>query len=348
MRLSAIGDVVNTLPAVSALRAAFPRARLGYLVEDKARDLVLGHPDLDEVIVFPKARWKGRAFSGRTWGEASSYVGSLRAGRFDVLLDFQGSLKGGIHAALARIPVRIGFARGHCREGSHRFTNVHVAPTASRILRCRKFLELLRPLGITDPEIRWKLPSRTRSAKTVARYLLENGLGGADYVLLHPGTSLRGAAKRWPLARFAELARRIQRERGLRVLVAWGPGERSQAEEIVRESEATLALETRSLLDLAELLARAAAFVGADSGPLHLASAVSCPSVALFGPKDPAIYAPCNPRSRVVSPPSADLMADMGSIGVEDAYLALESLLQGLQTTPPSGLRGPARSARQA
>ncbi len=348
MRLSAIGDVVNTLPAVSAVRRAFPAARIEYLVEDKALDVVLGHPDLDGTIVFPKARWKAEAFSPRTWSHAASYLRSLRAGRFDVLLDLQGNLKGGLHAALSNVRTRIGFARGHCKEGSHVFTNVHVVPPSERILRARKFLALLAPLGITDPEITWKLPPRARSARVVTEFLRGSGVGDRAYAVLHPGTSARGAQKRWPLPRFAELARRIDRELGLRVLVAWGPGEAPMAREVVDGSGATLALETRSLLDLAELLGRAALFVGADSGPLHLASAVACPSVALFGPKDPEIYAPCNPRSRVVRKPGSDGTADMLAIEVGDALAAARELLAETATTPPGAARGPTRSALPA
>jgi hypothetical protein len=145
MRLSAVGDVVNTLPTVSATRAAFPEARIGYLVEDKAKEVVEGHPDLDEVTVFPNKRWRGRALSPTTWSEAAGHVRRIRDGEYDVLLDFQGNLKGGLHAALSGIPTRIGFARGHSREGSHRFTNVHVAPPSERMLRAQKFLTLLRP-----------------------------------------------------------------------------------------------------------------------------------------------------------------------------------------------------------
>jgi ADP-heptose:LPS heptosyltransferase len=138
------------------------------------------------------------------------------------------------------------------------------------------------------------------------------------------------------------------RELGLRVLVAWGPGEAPMAREVVAGSGATLGMETRSLLDLAELLDRAALFVGADSGPLHLASAVGCPSVALFGPKDPAIYAPCNPRSRVVRKAHGDGTADMLSIEIGDALAAARELLADGASTPPGAARGPTRSALPA
>ncbi len=348
MRLSAIGDVANTLPAVSAVRKGFPRARIAYLVEDKASALVQGHPDLDATFVFPRSRWKGRALRPGTWAEASRHVREIRAEKFDVLLDFQGNLKGALHAALSGVPTRIGFARAHSKEQSHRFTNVHVDPPDERILRARKFLALLAPLGIADPEIAWKLPPHDASRAAVDAFLAGAGLEGRRFAVLHPGTSARGAAKRWPIERFAELARRIPEALGLAVVVAFGPDERALAEGIVRGTGAMLALETRSLLDLAELLSRASLFVGADSGPLHLASAVACPSVALFGPKDPAIYAPCNPRSRVVRKPGPDGAASMLSIEAADALAAAAELLGEIGTTPPDAARDPARSVLPA
>ena len=150
------------------------------------------------------------------------------------------------------------------------------------------------------------------------------------------------------MERFAALAAALHAELGARVLVAWGPGERALAEEISRGSSATVAMETRSLLDLAELLARARLFVGADSGPLHLGSAVGTPSVALFGPKDPDVYAPSNPRSRVVRKVDARGRATMAAIEVADALDAARSLLADECATPPDAARDRARTARLA
>lgn len=348
MRLSAVGDVVNTLPSISAVREAFPRARLGYLVEDKAQQVVVGHPDLDEVTVFPNRRWRGRALSPATWAAAAGHVRRIRDGEYDVLLDFQGNLKGGLHAALSGIPTRIGFARGHSKEGSHRFTNVHVAPPSERILRARKFLTLLGPLGIESPRIVWRLPPRPESVEAVGAHLRAIGFEEGAYVLVHPGSSAVEPEKRWPAARFAELARRVRDQLGLPTLVAWGPGERSLAEEVALGSGAVVAMETRSLMDLAEMLARARAYVGADSGPQHLASAVSVPSVALHGERDPAIYAPCNPRSRVVRGWLPDGRPSTLGIGVDEAFEALRSVLEGSAPTPPGAGRGPARNALPA
>src|SRR5438045_9514503 len=97
---------------------------------------------------------------------------------------------------------------------------------------------------------------------------------------------------------FAQLAERIGRETPLRPVITWGPGERALAEEIVAGSrgQAMLAMETKNILDLAELIRSAKLYVGCDSGPMHLSSAVSTPSVALFGPMDPRPLGPYHPN----------------------------------------------------
>lgn len=325
LRLSAVGDVINTLPAVSAIRSSFPHAHVAFIVEDKAKDVVIGHPDLDEVIIFPRKTWSRPLRFFRTAGEVSGYLGAIRRRQFDVLLDFQGNLKGGMHAWLSGVPVRIGFARGHSNEMNHWFSTIRVAPYSEQINRVEKFLALLQPLGVPPSLGRYRLPPSAESERAVTAWLRSLALD--RYVVVHPGTSDYGKAKRWPLDRFAQLSDRIEAEARLKVVIAWGPGERPMAEEITRSSRATIAMETRSLLDLAELQRRASLFVGADSGPLHLASAVGVPSVALFGPKDPAVYGPYNPRHRVVYKPNGNGRGSMEAITVEDAFRAVASLL---------------------
>lgn len=331
VRLSALGDVVNTLPAVSAVREAFPAARLGFIVEDRCRDVVVGHPAIDRVYVYPRKRWQTDFFRFWRWGRLVSEVGAffreIRSERYDVALDFQGNLKGALHAWLSGSPERIGFARGHCNELNWLFSTHRVRPATERMYRVEKFLSLLAPLGIAPGRPHYVLPRSEESRTRARRSIRELGWAGGDYIVLHPGTSEFGKIKRWPIDRFGALARKLSAE-GHRVLVVWGPGERGMAEAIAKEGgpAVRVAMETRSILDLAELIAGARVFVGADSGPLHIASAVGVRSVALFGPKDPAVYGPFNPLGRVVYKPDGGGTASMEAITVEDAHAAVASL----------------------
>lgn len=329
IRLSALGDVVNTLPAVSAVREAFPGARLGFIVEDRCRDVVAGLSAVDRVYVFPRKRWQSDFFRFWRWGrlarEVAAFFREIRAEHYDVALDFQGNLKGALHAWFSGSPERIGFARGHCNELNWLFSTVRVRPATE--YRVEKFLSLLGPLGIAPARPRYVFPRSEESRARARRFLAEAGWSEGDYIVLHPGTSEFGKIKRWPVDRFHALARRLSSE-GHRVLVVWGPGERGMADAIAAEGGpgVRIAMETRSILDLAELIAGARVFVGADSGPLHIASAVGVRSVALFGPKDPAVYGPYNPLGRVVYKPNGSGTASMEAITVEDAHAAVTSV----------------------
>jgi ADP-heptose:LPS heptosyltransferase len=260
--------------------------------------------------------------------EATSFLHGIRREGYSIALDFQGNLKGALHALFSGARRRVGFSRGHCKENNHFFNNEHVVPPGGteKINRVEKFLSLVGHLGAPVNDPRYRLPETKDGRKRVDVFLAEHRL--ARFAAIHPGTSDFGALKRWPPERFAALAERIGRESGLRPVITWGPGEKPLAEQIVAGSggQALLAMETKNILDLAELIRSAKLYVGCDSGPLHLSSAVSTPSVALFGPKDPRTYGPFNPRHRVVL--KGDLGAgSMDAITVDDAFAAVKDLL---------------------
>jgi ADP-heptose:LPS heptosyltransferase len=161
----------------------------------------------------------------------------------------------------------------------------------------------------------------------------------ADPVVIHPGTSASTLYKRWPSARFGEVARRL-REAGWASVVTWGPvpGERESAEEVVAEARgaARLAPATFSVAALLALLSRARLFIGCDSGPMHLAALAGCPLVVVFGPTDPVENAPfsgvphrvlrhdvgCNPCRE-----GCPVRACMDAVGVEEVVEAALSLV---------------------
>ena len=326
IRLSAVGDVINTLPALSLLRRARPGATLGFLVEDRAADLLVGHPQVDHVHVFPRRRWRALGRSPRGWGrlaaELRSYAAEIRRVGYGVAIDVQGNVKGGLHALASGAPERIGFARGYDRELNHWLSTHRVVPPADRPHRVDKFASLLTALGIEDAERRWEFPSTAAFDGEVAAFLGAHGIGPREAVLVHPGTSGRGLGKRWPAGRFAELSRRIVRELGRPVIVTWGPGEEDLARSVAGPPRVVAAPSTRSLLALLALVRSARVFVAADTGPLHLAAASGVSCVALFGPKDPAVYAPYGEGHVVVYRPDG-----MRHITVDDVLAAVARIV---------------------
>ncbi len=273
VRLSAIGDVLHSLPVLCALREALPGAHLAWAVEGRAAELLAGHPALDELVELP-----------RRWLKRPGTVLDLRrriGGRFDVTIDVQGLLKSAVAARLSGAPLRIGLARPAGRELSPWLNNRLVAPTATHVVE--RNLELLAPLGIRPASARFELPERAEDGAT-ARQILAGLFGGRTVAILNPGAGW--PSKLWPADRFAAVARHLDSRHGLATLVVWaGSAERALADEIAASSAGgAQAAPATTLCELAALARRARLFVSSDTGPLHLAAAVGTPSIGLFGP----------------------------------------------------------------
>lgn len=290
VRLSAIGDVVHTLPAAAALRRH--GHEVVWLAERAARVLLADNPVVTRVLSPPPAR----RFE---LGGVRVALRAVRGERCDAALDFQGLWKSAAWARLSGARRVVGWGRAWRREPAsglllrERETR---APRGPHVID--KNLALLRAVGIeAEGERDFPLPPFERQAAAVDAGLRQLGLD--DFALLNPGGGWAG--KLWPPERFGELARAL-RLRGFPSLVAWGPGEEELAERVVAASEgAALRCFPTTLLELAALARRARLFVGADTGPLHLACALRAPVVALFGPTDPARNGPFDPDDLVVS-----------------------------------------------
>jgi heptosyltransferase I len=289
VRLSAIGDVVHTLPVLAALHAA--GHEVSWLVEPAASSLLAGQSLLSGLVIGPSAR---RFRLGRALRTARV----LRERRFDVALDLQGLWKSAAWARLSGAARAIGLARHARREGASALLmheGVPVPEEATHVID--QNLSVLRALGVDAVGRReFPLPPSPDAAAHIAAELESRAIG--ELAILNPGGGW--ANKLWPPESFGLLAHRL-REIGLTPLVTWGPGEQQLAERVVTASRGTaqMAFPT-TLLEYAELARRARVVVAADTGPLHLACAVGTPVVALFGPTDPARNGPFAPTDIVV------------------------------------------------
>ena len=294
IRLGAIGDVVRTLPAAAALRAAYPGAHLAWLVEPASQSVLAGQPWIDEVIAFPRRALQTSLRRGHGVSLARQlvrFLGTLRRRRFDLAVDFHGIGRSALLALASGAPGRVGYAPPFGREGSWWLATAQARLAPRRMPRFARNLALVEFLGVVPTASR-PFPLRVGAE---ARRRAAGLLGSASPVVLHPGTSATTPHKRWPPSGYAALARALA-ARGLPVLVSFGPvaGERALAETVVRTSggAASLAPDTAGLDDLAALFERCRLFVGSDSGPLHVASLVGTPVVQLLGPTDPTENAP--------------------------------------------------------
>jgi ADP-heptose:LPS heptosyltransferase len=289
VRLSSIGDVVHTLPALAALRRH--GFAVDWLVEPVARPLLEGQVLLDHVVAAPAAR----AFR---LGEARRTLAALRGPRYDVAIDFQGLWKSAVWARLSGAGRVIGYGGPGRREPRSALLLQETASLPAGLPHViDQNLALLRPLGIEAVGGReFPLPESWEAAARVEAGLRSMGLGA--FALMNPGGGW--ANKLWPPQGYAALAKALA-ARGLPSVVSWGPGEVDLAQGVAAASggAARASFPTR-LLDYVELARRARVVVGGDTGPVHIACALGTPVVALFGPTDPARNGPFSPRDLVV------------------------------------------------
>ncbi len=325
VRLTALGDILHTVPAVDALRAAHPSAKIDWVVERKWAPVLEGSPAIDEVIPFDRRS---------VWG-AIECVQRLRENRYTCAIDFQGLYKSSLLAALSGSPRRIGFDRAWAREaGAAMFYTERVIPTGRHVAELNYSLAeqagASRPVA---PEYPLRVPAG--GAASIRARLHELGIEG-EYIVIGPSASWR--AKCWPAERYGELCRELERKYEVRVVVIHGPGEKKVAEEVVRSATpAHPLLISTTLEELMGLLAHSRCLVAADSGPLHLAAALGTPVVGLFGPTDPARNGPFVPGAVIVQKAlpeeisykrRSDYSPAMLRITVEDVLTATSVLLK--------------------
>jgi heptosyltransferase I len=304
VKLSALGDVTHTLPALTTIRRAHPTAHIAWLVEATAAPLVLDHPALDQVLVWPRRQFTGALRSGH-WFHAlrllRDFVRELRSVRYDLVLDFQALLKSAVWVALARGGRKVGFGRGMARsEGSHLFLNERVPAVSMEIHALDRGLMLLEAIGIPRGPVVYDLPI-TAEARHRANDLL--AAAGIDpdqpYVVLHPMT--RWPTKQWYPARWAAVADALC-EQGCPVVFTGAPEDQECVDEVFRCLKGPAArLDGKlDLKTLAAVFQRAAVVVSTDTGPMHISAAVNTPVVAVFGPTAPNRTGPYGSWHRVV------------------------------------------------
>jgi lipopolysaccharide heptosyltransferase II len=296
VRLRQIGDVVFTTPAVHALRDRFPDAHLAYLVEPAAAPIVLQNPHLNDVIVSPRASGI-RGFLGDL-----ALGRRLRKARYDIAIDFHGGPRASLLTWLSGAPLRIGY---EIVGRSWMYTRRVARP---RALRARHSVEnqwdLLTALEIAPPD-RVDYPVEmaidAQAVASIASRVPTSPSENVDQlIIVH--VSAGNPFRRWPAEHFVTLVSTlVGRDPGRRVVLTSGPSEHDAAERIASAARASLDAEAAqrvlscgefSLAELRALCARAALYVGGDSGPLHIAATTPVPIVGLYGPTLPARSAP--------------------------------------------------------
>lgn len=297
IRLGSMGDIVHALPAAASLRAAFPEARVDWLVEARWQDLLALNPDLTNVIPVDTLAWRRAPMRARTWRSLAGLRRTLREARYDAALDFQGLYKSAVLARLSGAARRIGFAQEFAKEpGAARFYTERVRPPGNTHV-IEMNLALAQAAGARETTPRFPLPVRPEDESAVDTLLSTHRL--RDFFVLSPGGGW--GSKCWPLERYTMLHNVLARERGWRTVVNAGPGEEPLVREFMDRARVSQPVHfPLTLRQLVALLKRARLLVSGDTGPLHLAAALGTPVVGLYGPTDPVRNGPCGRRAVVV------------------------------------------------
>jgi len=307
-----MGDVIHTLPAAASLKHSFPHSSLTWIVRPQWAPLLEGNPFIDRVVRMDRSP---RA--------TLATLRALRQERFDVAVDFQGLIQFAVVAAAARAPKKVGLHRREARESlASLFYSTAVATRPGH--RVERALELAAAAGASSLLRVFPLPEgRPEGALPEGRFVLACPLAG-------------WGAKQWPLEFYSDVARELDVP-----LVVNGP---PQAAGLLAGIAGTH-LHLSGLAGLIDATRRAYAVVGVDSGPLHLAAALSKPGVAIYGPSDPAIHGPYGGSIRVLRSPDAVTSykrrpAEDASMRAIEPRAVLDALEAVLSSPAKSGTAG--------
>ena len=282
VRLSAIGDVVFASPLIHALRVRYPEAHISWLVQPECRALLEHHPELDQVIIWPRGEWEALWRERRwlaLWRAIRQFRETLHAYRFDMALDVHSLMKSGFLTWLSGARQRIGLGS---REGSRWLMN-RVIPKGEDTRRISsEYLNLARELGLPVDDFEMELVLGDADEAFAHRLIEKSGLQHG-YIVISPFTTR--PQKHWFEASWIELVPKLQQTLGLPVVLLGGPGDREAAVRIlagVKGAMTSLVGQT-SLTQAAALVKRAELVIGVDTGLTHMGIAFKCPSICLFG-----------------------------------------------------------------
>ncbi len=334
IKLSSLGDVVHTLPAVAALRRGLLKkhgtVRVDWLVEEAASGILKGNPLIDNVITAQRG-WLKNLKSNLDVSRR------LKAERYDMVMDFQGLLKSAAWVFMSGAKRKVGFS--NARELSGLFLNDKAPAFDPDKHAVERYLDLAAFAGGEAGALGFTLAEDAAAKRRVLEKLSKAGLKpGAGFFVMVP--SARWATKLWRVERFAELGRRAAEFSGLYVVMAGSASDRKICDQItarIGKMAVNMAGET-DLKELAEVMRASRFVVTVDSGPMHVAAAVGADVVALFGPTAPWRTGPWGKGAVVVRKGSdcspcfkkscADLKC-MDGITVEDAFEAVKTVLEG-------------------
>ncbi len=280
---SSLGDIIHSLPFLSALRECFPRAEIHWVVAKAFYGLLEGHPMLDRLWVFDKDKWKRLSGLTGTAGEIRAFIRNLKNEKVDMAIDLQGLLRSGLIAWASGAKVKIGFKEA--REGAGLFYDHKVS--ADRDMHAvERYFKVAASIGCNASGVRFPMPPLPPAPVELPH----------DYIVIAPSAGKE--ANRWPARRFGELAGRLPFKS---VIVASASDSQIADETVAASSGKALSLAGKTdLKGLASVTKGARFLVSGDTGPAHIAAALGIPVFTIFGPANPQRTGPYGDMHTVI------------------------------------------------
>ncbi len=301
IKLSAIGDVVQTLPALEAIKKVHPHSEITWLVEEAAAGILEEHPLISRLLISRRKTWIKMLRNPLSMAEGLSrikaFIRQLRSVRYDIAIDFQGLLKSGMLIGLARAKRKIGFDR--TRELSYLFLNERLPAYDLEKHALQRYLDVARYLGAHDPSSCCTLPLGKGSA-VISEKLSSIRKEGSPLIVVNPVA--RWTTKLWTERNFAELADLLVLKKKAVVIFTGSADDRAVNGRIIAlmKQQAFDWSGQTSLKELAALAGFADLFITTDTGPMHLAAAAGGKVLALFGATAPWRTGPYGPAHTVI------------------------------------------------
>jgi lipopolysaccharide heptosyltransferase I len=297
---SSMGDVVQALPFLTALKEAHPQAHVAWLVARPFADLLTGHPRVDEIILFDRRRYGRIGRSLTVTREFMAFLAELRRKQFTAVIDLQGLFRSGVLAMATGAADRVGFRAA--RELAPLFYTDRVTVADKDMHAVDRYLAVAAHLGLAMPKATDHLPVPPEARAAIRRRLADLGLAAGE-PFLAVCAHARWDTKQWPPERFAEVLNRLRREAHGRAVLIGSGGAAALSERVTAAmTEPPIDLTNRTTLrELVALTAEARAMLTNDSGPMHVAAAVGTPVVAVFGPTNPHRTGPYGPGHQVIA-----------------------------------------------
>lgn len=290
-----LGDLVMSIPAMRAVRRAFPDAHLAVLVKQDLAGFFDGAAWLDEVIAYAVAR------GIRGLGDRRRIVAEIRSRRFDLAILMPNSFDSALWVLAAGVPRRAGFIAD--LRGPMLTHKASLTRDAREGHQVNQWLAMIREtLGIRGDAADFAIAAHEPHLARMREWLAaKRRPAGVPLVTMAPAAAY-GPAKEWPAEKFAALIDRLAQRSGAQCVLAGAPSERARCEQVAALSRAgaIVAAGETGIGELIALLSLSNAFVGNDSGAMHLAGALGIPAVAVFGSTNPLRTGPLGPRTRVI------------------------------------------------